>query len=131
MTKETAKERRARETREAQEAEARWEAEKPMRLLTALAHARDLGIETAYVHHRHDVMCYAFTLPSGNEFYDTVAELSEHVMLMIERDLNEVVEERARRERLYRLKEEVLARLSPEEREALGFDQDGRKHWYV
>ncbi len=119
MAKETAKERRAREALEAQEAEARWEAEKPLRLLTALARAHDLDLE-GRVYHRYDnVMYYAFAL-DGDDISDTVAELSEHVMGLIESRLDAVAEERARRVRLAEVRRGVIARLTEEEREALG-----------
>ena len=125
MTKrETAAERRAREAQEAREADACWEAEKPMRLLEALARAHDLGVE-AQVFNRHDnVMYYTFKtcVDYDGNYSDTVAELSERIMKCIEDDLDSIAAERKRKMRLEQVKQELLARLSPEEKEALGLN---------
>jgi hypothetical protein len=55
-------------------------------------------------------------------FCDTVAELSEWMMDSIENQLKLVEESRDRSKRLANLKKEVLARLTDEEREALGLN---------
>lgn len=123
MTKrETAAERRAREAQEAREAEARWEEEKPMRLLRALARANDLGIG-ARVYHRYDnTMYYEFntSVDYNGTWSDPVIELSEYVMSKIENDLDAIQEERKRRQHLAQVKQDVIARLTDEEKQALG-----------
>jgi hypothetical protein len=73
-----------------------------------------------------DVLIYQFdfsqvNLPNSlDTFCDTVAELSEWMMDSIENQLKLVEESRDRSKRLENIKKEVLARLSDEEREALG-----------
>jgi hypothetical protein len=73
-----------------------------------------------------DVLIYQFdfsqvNLPNSlDTFCDTVAELSEWMMDSIENQLKLVEEARDRGKRLANLKKEVLARLTDEEREALG-----------
>lgn len=120
--KETAKQRRERETAEAEAAAARWEVGRPMRLLVAMARARDLGAE-AYVYIRHgDIIHYLFDLPDEGLLTDPVQELGEHLMGVIEARLDAMDQERQRMQRLARVRQEVIARLTPEELEALGLD---------
>ena len=122
--RETAAERRAREAREQREADERWEAEKPQRLLKALARADELDIPARVFYRHDDVMYYSFrTSPDvQGTWCDTVAELSERIMTNIESDLEQVAAERARARRLAQVKEELIARLTDEEKEALGLD---------
>jgi hypothetical protein len=129
-TKETAAQRRKREREELnraqQEREQRFEAEKSTRLLHAMARAQGLGVEAQVFYRYEDVLIYQFdfsqvNLPNSlDTFCDTVAELSEWMMDSIENQLKLVEESRDRSKRLENIKKEVLARLSDEEREALG-----------
>lgn len=119
-----AAERRAREARERQEAAEKWEAEKPMRLLKALALADNLGVPARVFYRGNEELYWAFgdTDPSGMvACCDTFAELSDHGMWIIENRLEGVAAEQNRKRRLGRVKEEVLGRLTAEEKEALGF----------
>lgn len=128
MTKrETATERRAREAAEAQAAAEAWERVKPARLLRAMASATSLikpGLAyAARVFLKYeDVMYYEFRLGKGYEDYfcDTVEGLSEYQMVEIERRLEELHEAELKRVRLEKLRQDVLGRLTEEEREALG-----------
>ena len=129
MTKETATQRRARERKELvraqQEREQKFEAEKSTRLLHALARADRLGVVANVFYRYEDVLIYQFdfsqvNLPNSWAFCDTVAELSEWMMDSIENQLKLVEEARDRGKRLKNIKNEVLARLTDEEREALG-----------
>lgn len=120
--KETTTERRARVALAEQQAQARWEAVKHQRLITALARAHDLGV-SASVYHRHgNVVYYSFSIcvDYSGTWTGTVAELSEHVMSGIESDLDGIAAEQARRRHLAQVKEDLIARLSNDEREALG-----------
>jgi hypothetical protein len=129
-TKETPAQKRRREREELEiaqrERELRFEAEKPLRLLNALARAERLGVKAQVYYRYEDVLYYEFdfshiSLPNSMEiFCDTVAELSEWMMDSIENQLKLVEEARDRSKRLLQLRKEVLARLSEEEREALG-----------
>ena len=128
--KETATQRRARERQELvraqQEREQKFEAEKSTRLLHALARAHDLGVDAQMFYRYDNVLYYEFnftriTLPNILDmFYGGVAELSEGEMVIIENQLTLVEESRDRSKRLANIKKEVLARLTDEEREALG-----------
>ena len=130
--KETATQRRARERQELvraqQEREQKFEAEKSTRLLHALARADRLGVVANVFYRYEDVLIYQFdfsqvNLPNSlDTFCDTVAELSEWMMDSIENQLKLVEEARDRGKRLANLKKEVLARLTDEEREALGLN---------
>jgi phytoene/squalene synthetase len=131
-TKETAAQRRKREREELnraqQEREQKFEAEKSTRLLHALARAHDLKIDAQMFYRYDNVLYYDFDfsrigLPNIlDTFCDTVAELSEWMMDSIENQLKLVEESRDRSKRLANLKKEVLARLTDEEREALGLN---------
>jgi hypothetical protein len=128
--RETATQRRARERQELvraqQEREQKFEAEKSIRLLHALARAHDLGVDAQMFYRYDNVLYYDFnfsriTLPNiMDTFCGPVAELYEGEMVIIENQLKLVEESRDRSKRLANLKKEVLARLSDEEREALG-----------
>lgn len=132
MPKETAAQRRKREREELEleiaqrERELRFEAGKPLRLLNALARAERLGVKAQVFYRYEDVLYYEFDfsridLPNSLEiFSDTVAELSKWMMDSIENQLKLVEESRDRSKRLLQLRKDVLARLSDEEREALG-----------
>lgn len=122
--KETAAQRRAREAQEAREAQARWEAEKPMRLLQALARARDLSID-AFVSYKYDnVLYYSFTFMGDDQYAnvwsDPVAELTEYAMGLIEAELEVVHQAHLRRLRLAEVRAQTLATLTDEQKEALG-----------
>jgi hypothetical protein len=130
MTKETATQRRARERQELvraqQEREQKFEAEKSIRLLHAIARAHHQGVDAQMFYRYDNVLYYDFNFSKINlpNSYDSicgpVAELSEWMMDSIENQLKLVEEARDRGKRLANLKKEVLARLSDEEREALG-----------
>jgi carbonic anhydrase/acetyltransferase-like protein (isoleucine patch superfamily) len=120
--KETATQRRAREAQEAQLANQKWEAEKSDRLLRALAWASDLNM-LARVYHRYDnIMYYEFRFDEQihDVYHDPVAELSDHMMTLIESRLQESNQQRVKQMRLVQLREDVISRLSDEELEALG-----------
>lgn len=126
--KETAAERRAREAVQAREAQARWEADKPARLLRALARAHDLGVD-AYVNHRYDnVLYYCFRFPSSADsmnayaetYCDPVVELTEWGMHYIENDLDTLALAEVKRLRLAEVRAQTLATLTDEQKEALG-----------
>jgi phytoene/squalene synthetase len=130
IAKETPAQKRRREKEELEiaqrESEQKFEAEKSTRLLHAMARAQGLGVEAQVFYRYEDVLIYQFdfsqvNLPNSlDTFCDTVAELSEWMMDSIENQLKLVEEARDRGKRLANLKKEVLARLTDEEREALG-----------
>jgi hypothetical protein len=122
MPRETATERRAREATEARVKQEKWEQEKPMRLLNALARAHDLDIK-AYVTHRYnDVLYYAFHF--DDSIFEThgnpVEALAEWAMNSIEASLDEIQKKRDRQSYLLALRAELLSTMTDEEREALG-----------
>lgn len=130
IAKETPAQKRRREREELEiaqrERELRFEAEKSIRLLHAMARAQGLGVEAQVFYRYDDVLYYEFnfsniSLPNSYEaFSGTVAELSEWEMDRIENQLKLVEESRDRSKRLLQLRKAVLARLTDEEREALG-----------
>ncbi len=127
MTKETARQRRAREAREEQEARERFQAARPMRLIKAMARAYSLNVDATIYQRYGDVICYTFIFPAEiseygdpDEFSGPVDELSEYLMSMIEDKLNEVRNHRTKERRLAQVRDELLARLTEEERESLG-----------
>jgi hypothetical protein len=123
MPRETATERRARESREFHAAEIKWESENPMRLLNALAHANHLGVPARVFYRYNDVLYYAFgdDSPAGMGLMcDTVAELSEHMMSIIECSLQDVANKEAHERRLQQIRLELMERLSDVEKEAIG-----------
>lgn len=126
MSKETIKQRRERERLEQEALEQKFQAEKPTRLLHAMARAESLGVK-ASVHYRYDdVLYYEFdfsqiNLPNSLDVItDPYEELSSWTMDSIENQLIMCHEKLHRAERLNKLKMEVLGRLTSEEREALG-----------
>jgi hypothetical protein len=132
IAKETLAQKRRREKEELEiaqrERELRFEAEKSTRLLHALARAHDLEVDAQMFYRYDNVLYYDFDfsrigLPNIlDTFCDTVAELSEGEMVIIENQLTLVEESRDRSKRLANIKKEVLARLTDEEREALGLN---------
>ena len=123
MTKrETAMQRRFREAAEAQEAAEKWASEKYIRLLNALAIAEDLGLNAGVCNRYDNVVYYSFGFDDDGYdiISDPVLELEEWKMQNIESRLNEIKEEQAKQRRLHAIREEVLAKLTDEEREALG-----------
>lgn len=119
-TKETAKQRRERERLEAQEAERIFNAGKADRLMHAMARARDLDVE-AYFYYRYDqVLYYSFSFPDGDLMTDPVAELGAYTMDAIEQNLDDIQRKVDRERHLDRVKQDLLLRLSDDEREALG-----------
>jgi hypothetical protein len=123
MPRETATERRAREAAEARAKEEKWEHEKPMRLLNALARAHDLGLK-AYVSYRYDNILYYTFCTDHDQIHrawcDPVVELSDRAMNSIEAELDEIHRERDRQSYLLTLRAELLSKMTDEEREALG-----------
>jgi hypothetical protein len=118
MPRETATERRAREAAETRVKQEKWEQEKPMRLLNALARAHDLEVK-AYVTHRHpapSILTVVFFETHSNP----VDALAEWTMASIEAELDEVQKRRDRQSYLRALRAELLASMTAEEREALG-----------
>lgn len=119
MAKETSAQRRAREFYEAEEARQKFEAEKPIRLLNALAEANSLGV-SASVYYRYDnVLYYSFRFEDW-ELSDTFVELEQWTLDSIENKLNEIRKERDHKKYLNKIKNELLERLTDEEKEALG-----------
>ena len=126
--KETAAERRAREAAVARATQEKWEADKPARLLRALARAHDLGVE-AYVNHRYDnVLYYCFRFPGSADsmnayaetYCDPVVELTEYMMGYIENDLDALALAEVKRLRLAEVRAQTLATLTDEQKQALG-----------
>jgi hypothetical protein len=122
MAKETVAQRRARETRtrEADDRYMLWEAEKPMRLLCALARANDLEVEARVYYRADNILYYEFKFSGYDYYHEPVVELGESIMDLINQELDSIEAKRAKKRRLRQVKEELLARLSDEEREALG-----------
>lgn len=119
MAKETSAQRRAREFHEAEKARQKFEAEKPIRLINALAEANSLGV-SASVYYRYDnVLYYSFRFEDW-ELSGTFAELEQWTLDSIENKLNEIRKERDHKKYLNKIKNELLERLTDEEKEALG-----------
>jgi hypothetical protein len=122
MPRETATERRARDAIEARVKQEKWEQEKPMRLLNALARAHDLGIK-AYVTHRYIVDLY-YVFHFDDDIFENhdnlVCALAEWTMDSIEASLDEIQKRRDRESYLLALRAELLSTMTDEEREALG-----------
>ena len=123
MAKETVAQRRAREAQEANARAEKWEAEKPMRLLRALARANDLEVKASVYNRADNILYYEFNFGGWELYSDPVVELGESTMDLIDQGLFELEAKRAKERRAQRfrqVKEEILARLTDEEREALG-----------
>jgi hypothetical protein len=126
MTKETPKERRARQRQEAKiaaEQEAvEWSIQRPVRLLNALARAESLGIE-ASVYIRYDRMYYSFRF--GGQYdsptYGLVDMIYQDTMEYIERELDIIDSSMERQRHLKELKKTLLENMTADEKEALGF----------
>jgi hypothetical protein len=120
MAKETVAQRRAREAQEANARAEKWEAEKPMRLLYALARAHDLDVKANVYFKADNILYYEFNFGNWENYSDPVVELGEATMDLINQELGSITIKRAKERRLRQVKEELLARLTDEEREALG-----------
>ena len=123
MTKmrETAAQRRAREAAEAEAAVIAWERRKPAFLLRVLACATDMGVY-AEVFHKGEVLCYSFTFDESEHDVckGDVSSLEEWELESVMQRLSEIKEAKVKRERMRILRDELISRMTPEEREALG-----------
>jgi len=118
MAKETAADRRAREAVEAREAQARWEAERPMRLLRVLARANDLGLFTnLFIDDDIHITITSQDCTYYHHLY--LSELTEWQMQALEQDMEDREQEKQRQARLNEIRQDVLNRLTQEEKEAL------------
>lgn len=121
MPKETATERRTREATEARIALEKWEAEKPMRLLRALARMPQNDPEMrGRVFFKHDQLMYLFYSIQSEEICGYVNELSVHMMSYIENVVVDYEVKRQKEVRMLALRAELLSKMTDEEREALG-----------
>lgn len=121
MPKETATERRAREATEARIALEKWEAEKPMRLLRALARMPLNDPEMrGRVFFKRDQLMYLFYSIQSEEICGYVNELSEHMMSYIENVVVDYEVKRQKEARMLALRAELLSKMTDEDREALG-----------
>ena len=128
--RETAAEREARYAEEVQANMARFEAEKPLRLLRVLARAQSHGLATCFYAATRfyagitvdDVMVRIKNLDADNpihhDFY--YSELREVHVSNIEYDIDALDEEQKEKQRLAELKKVALAKLTKEEQELLG-----------
>ena len=126
MTKrETVNERRIREANEAREAELRFQSEKHRRMLIAIARAQELGFQVKLETHSKiptdvivEIIDRDCILYCDSWFNTSIME--EWKLNQLEDDLTRITNERnAERERLQR-RQELLNRLTPEERDLLG-----------
>lgn len=119
--RETAAQRREREAVEAEAARKDWERRKPAMLLRALACATDEGVY-ADVFHKGEVLCYSFTFDEsvGDVCKGEVSDLEEWELESIMQRFAELREAKAKQARMRHLREELISRMTPEEREALG-----------
>ena len=123
MTKrETAAERRAREAVEAREAEVRWEAEKPMRLLRVLVRAQNLGLYTNLSMMGDDINVAITSQDYTSQHYTAMSVLTEWQMQTIEQDMEDREHEKQRQTRLNEIRQGLMGRLTEEEKEALGLN---------
>jgi hypothetical protein len=98
----------------------KWEAEKPLRLLKALARANALGVE-AFMHNLHDnILYYSFDFGGCNYYNDPYLDLGESNMCCIETELDVIEATQTKDRRLKAVRQGLLERLSDEEKEALG-----------
>jgi hypothetical protein len=122
--RETAAEREARYSEEVQANMARFEAEKPLRLLRVLARAQSHGLATYFYGGItvDDVMVRIKNLDADNpihhDFY--YSELNEVVMSNIEYEMDALDDELKEKQRLAELKKVALAKLTKEEQQILG-----------
>ena len=124
MPKETATERRAREAQEARIALEKWEVEKPMRLLKALAR---LPNETRHFDDAHSCvymhangMRYVFSIPDLDTIVGYVDELTSWTMEYIEGVISDYEAKRQKDVYMLALRAELLSKMTDEEKEALG-----------
>ena len=121
MPKETATERRAREAAEARIAEQKWEAEKPMRLLMALARLPQNDPEMrGRVFYKNGQLMYLFYSIESEEICGYVDELSDWTMRYIENTIDDYEAKRQKDVYMLALRAELLSKMTDEEREALG-----------
>lgn len=122
MAKETVAQRRAHETRtrEADDRYMLWEAEKYMRLIRALTRANDLELGARVYYRADNILYYEFKFGGYDYYHEPVVELGESTMDLINQELDSIEAKRAKERRLRQVKEELLARLTDEEREVLG-----------
>lgn len=124
MPKETATERRAREAQEARIALEKWEAEKPMRLLKALARlpngTRHYDDAHSYVYMHANGMRYVFSIPDLDTIVGYVDELTSWTMEYIEGVISDYEAKRQKEAYMLALRAELLSKMTDEEREALG-----------
>ena len=123
--RETAAERRAREAREQVEKQMRWLGMKDRRMLIAIARAQELGfevrLETLGIDGENvrveivDRDCKLY----GSRIY-TMQGLDEWEMVALENDLTRLEEERDAAATRARRRQELLDRLTDEERDLLG-----------
>jgi len=122
--RETAAEREARYAEEVQANMARFEAEKPLRLLRVLARAQVHGIATYFYYDNavDDSMVRIKNLDADNpihyDFY--YRKLNEVQMSNIEHVIDELDEELKEKQRLAELKKVALSKLTKEEQQLLG-----------
>jgi ribonucleotide reductase beta subunit family protein with ferritin-like domain len=122
--RETAAEREARYAEEVQADMARFEAEKPLRLLRVLARAQAHGLATNFYAGItvDDVMVRIKNLDADNpihhDFY--YSKLNNVVMSNIEYEIDELDEELKEKQRLAELKKVALSKLTKEEQQLLG-----------
>lgn len=120
MTRETNRERTARIDAEMKAAKAQFEQEKPLRLLKALALAHDNAIDATMAYNKNGEMTVAFNF-EHNTYYGAYNDLESWELSCIEEDIATVRREREEQERMYKLRQDVLSRLTPDERRAMGF----------
>lgn len=123
---ETATQRRARQAAEVDEAKQRFQAEKYCRMMHALARAQDLGFEvklTINTAWGTDALIVEITDRHCQLYCDSyyyMDELVEWKMTQLEQNLADLQNKREEERKRARMREELLARLTPEERELLG-----------
>lgn len=121
MPKQTAAQRAAERAQAAQKArdqEAAWQAHKHERLIQALAQAHNLDVPAQVYMRYDDVVHYHFRFEDVT-YSDPVAELSEHMMGVIEQALMEIKQARERKQTLRQVYDDLMQELTPEQQEAL------------
>jgi hypothetical protein len=121
MPKQTAAQRaaeRAQAEQEALDRETAWQACKHERLIQALAQAHNLNMPAQVYMRYSDVVYYHFRFEDVT-YSDPVAELSEHMMSVIEQALMEIKQARERKQALRQVYDDLMQELTPEQQEAL------------
>ena len=123
--RETASARRAREAREQVEKQLRWLGIKDRRMLITIARAQELGFEVRLETLGIDGENVRVTIVDpACLFYSsrvyTMQGLEEWEMVALEQDLNRIQEERDAEAARARRRQELLDRLTDEERDLLG-----------